>query len=64
MSNNRPTALILGGTGRTGSLLAGKLARQGIAGFPEGIEKVTGRPSTSFRAFAERNASAWTLEGK
>jgi uncharacterized protein YbjT (DUF2867 family) len=28
------------------------------------IEKVTGRPSTSFRAFAERNASAWTLEGK
>src|SRR6202034_2360993 len=31
MSNNRPTALILGGTGRTGSLLAGKLARRGIA---------------------------------
>ena len=31
MSNNRPTALILGGTGRTGSLLAGKLAPRGIA---------------------------------
>jgi uncharacterized protein YbjT (DUF2867 family) len=32
MSNaDAPTALILGGTGRTGSLLAGKLARRGIA---------------------------------
>lgn len=30
MSNQAPTALILGGTGRTGSLLAGKLAGQGI----------------------------------
>jgi uncharacterized protein YbjT (DUF2867 family) len=31
MSNDAPTALILGGTGRSGSLLAGKLARRGIA---------------------------------
>jgi uncharacterized protein YbjT (DUF2867 family) len=31
MSNEAPIALILGGTGRTGSLLAGKLARRGIA---------------------------------
>jgi uncharacterized protein YbjT (DUF2867 family) len=31
MSNTAPTALVLGGTGRTGSLLAGKLARRGIA---------------------------------
>jgi uncharacterized protein YbjT (DUF2867 family) len=31
MSNKAPTALILGGTGRTGSLVAGKLARRGIA---------------------------------
>lgn len=31
MNNAAPTALILGGTGRTGSLLAGKLARRGIA---------------------------------
>jgi uncharacterized protein YbjT (DUF2867 family) len=31
MSNEAPTVLILGGTGRTGSLLAGKLARRGIA---------------------------------
>jgi uncharacterized protein YbjT (DUF2867 family) len=31
MSNNTPAVLILGGTGRTGSLLAGKLARRGIA---------------------------------
>ena len=31
MSNEAPTALILGGTGRTGSLLAGKLARRGVA---------------------------------
>jgi uncharacterized protein YbjT (DUF2867 family) len=31
MSNETPTALILGGTGRTGSLLAGKLAGEGIA---------------------------------
>src|ERR1700722_17718294 len=30
MSSEAPTALILGGTGRTGSLLAGKLARRGI----------------------------------
>ena len=31
MSNEAPAALILGGTGRTGSLVAGKLARRGIA---------------------------------
>ena len=31
MSNEAPTALILGGTGRTGSLLAGKLVRRGIS---------------------------------
>ncbi|MFJ3307267.1 NmrA family NAD(P)-binding protein [Streptomyces sp. NPDC086549] len=31
MSNEAPTALILGGTGRSGSLLAGKLAQGGIA---------------------------------
>ena len=31
MSNDAPTALVLGGTGRTGSLLPGKLARRGIA---------------------------------
>jgi uncharacterized protein YbjT (DUF2867 family) len=30
MSSEAPTALILGGTGRTGSLLAGKLARRGM----------------------------------
>ncbi|MFB6961895.1 hypothetical protein ACFCYB_34165 [Streptomyces sp. NPDC056309] len=28
------------------------------------IEKVTGRPPTAFREFAERNAHAWTSEGK
>jgi uncharacterized protein YbjT (DUF2867 family) len=28
------------------------------------IEKVTGRPATTFRAFAERNAHAWTLEAR
>jgi uncharacterized protein YbjT (DUF2867 family) len=28
------------------------------------IEKVTGRKPATFREFAERNASAWTLEGK
>jgi uncharacterized protein YbjT (DUF2867 family) len=26
------------------------------------VEKVTGRPATSFRAFAERNAAAWALQ--
>src|SRR5580693_6734772 len=31
MSNEAPIVLILGGTGRTGSLLAGKLARRGVA---------------------------------
>ena len=31
MSNQAPTALILGGTGRTGSLVAGNLARRGIS---------------------------------
>jgi uncharacterized protein YbjT (DUF2867 family) len=30
MNNNAPAVLVLGGTGRTGSLLAGKLARRGI----------------------------------
>ncbi|MFD7169774.1 NmrA family NAD(P)-binding protein [Streptomyces violascens] len=28
------------------------------------IEKVTGRPATTFREFAERQAHAWTLEAK
>jgi hypothetical protein len=28
------------------------------------IERVTGRPATTFRAFAQRNARAWTLEAK
>jgi hypothetical protein len=28
------------------------------------IEKVTGRPSTTFREFAERNARAWSVEAK
>jgi uncharacterized protein YbjT (DUF2867 family) len=31
MSDDTPTALILGGTGRTGALLVGKLGRRGIA---------------------------------
>src|ERR1700755_2629658 len=31
MKNEAPAALILGGTGRTGSRLAGKLSRRGIA---------------------------------
>ena len=31
MTNDQPTALILGGTGRTGSRMAGHLARRGIA---------------------------------
>jgi uncharacterized protein YbjT (DUF2867 family) len=30
MTNDAPTALVLGGTGRSGSLLAGRLARRGI----------------------------------
>jgi uncharacterized protein YbjT (DUF2867 family) len=28
------------------------------------VEKVTGRPATAFRGFAERNADAWALEEK
>jgi hypothetical protein len=28
------------------------------------FEKVTGRPATTFREFAERKAHAWTLEAK
>jgi uncharacterized protein YbjT (DUF2867 family) len=28
------------------------------------IERVTGRPATTFRAFAQRDARAWTLEAK
>jgi uncharacterized protein YbjT (DUF2867 family) len=31
MNNQAPTALILGGTGRTGSRMAGNLARRGIS---------------------------------
>ncbi|MER5514045.1 NmrA family NAD(P)-binding protein [Streptomyces sp. NPDC002763] len=43
----------------TGSVIAGNGAT------PTGdIEKVTGRPATTFRAFAERTAHAWTPEAK
>lgn len=41
----------------TGTIMAGNGAT------PTGdVEKVTGRPATSFRAFAERSAHAWTSE--
>lgn len=39
------------------ALILGKTGRTGI-------EKVTGRPATTFRAFAERNAHAWISEAK
>ncbi|MGW0884627.1 NmrA family NAD(P)-binding protein [Streptomyces sp. NPDC002671] len=43
----------------TGAIVAGNGAT------PTGdIEKVTGRPATTFREFAERNAHAWTSEAK
>ncbi|MFI9274091.1 NmrA family NAD(P)-binding protein [Kitasatospora sp. NPDC052896] len=43
----------------TGAIVAGDGAT------PTGdIEKVTGRPATTFREFAERNAHAWTWEAK
>jgi uncharacterized protein YbjT (DUF2867 family) len=41
----------------TGTIISGNGAR------PNGdVEKVTGRPATSFRDFAERNAAAWALQ--
>ena len=41
----------------TGAIISGNGAT------PTGdVEKVTGRPATSFRAFAERNAQVWTPE--
>ncbi|WP_269856051.1 NmrA family NAD(P)-binding protein [Streptomyces sp. RPT161] len=43
----------------TGAIIAGNGAA------PTGdIEKVTGRPATTFREFAERDAHAWTSEAK
>ncbi|MFD7019194.1 NmrA family NAD(P)-binding protein [Streptomyces sp. NPDC059928] len=43
----------------TGAIITGNGAT------PTGdIEKVTGRPATTFREFAERHAHAWTLEAK
>ena len=40
----------------TGTIIAGNGSRPN-----EDIEKVTGRPATSFRNFAKRNAAAWAL---
>lgn len=41
----------------TGTIISGDGAR------PNGdVEKVTGRPATSFREFAARNAAAWALQ--
>jgi uncharacterized protein YbjT (DUF2867 family) len=41
----------------TGAIITGNGAKP-----TDDIEKVTGRPATSFRAFAERNSQAWSLE--
>jgi uncharacterized protein YbjT (DUF2867 family) len=43
----------------TGAIISGNGATPA-----DDIEKVTGRPPTSFREFAARNARAWTVEGK
>ena len=43
----------------TGSIIAGNGSTP-----TDDIEKVTGRTPASFRAFAERNARAWTMEAK
>jgi uncharacterized protein YbjT (DUF2867 family) len=43
----------------TGAIITGNGATP-----TDDIEKVTGRPPTSFREFAARNARAWTVEGK
>jgi uncharacterized protein YbjT (DUF2867 family) len=68
MSNEAPTALILGGTGRTGSPLARKLARQGIAARTAARHGADVQfdwdDPASFREFAERNAPAWTMAEK
>ncbi len=41
----------------TGTIIAGNGARPN-----DDVEKVTGRPATSFREFAARNAAAWALQ--
>jgi len=56
MIDSQQTTLVLGGTGRTGSLVAQKLIER------DDIEKVTGRPAITFQDFARRNAHAWTLQ--
>jgi uncharacterized protein YbjT (DUF2867 family) len=43
----------------TGAIIAGNGSTPA-----DDIEKITGRPPTTFRAFAERNARAWTREAK
>jgi hypothetical protein len=50
MDNSRQATLVLGGTGRTGSLVARK-----------DVRRVTASPPASFADFAHRNAHAWAV---
>jgi hypothetical protein len=75
MDNSRQTTLILGGTGRTGSLAGVVLADYGVmlnwltgmiasghGSRPnDDVRRVTGSPPASFSDFAHRNARAWAV---
>ena len=75
MNISRQATLVLGGTGRTGSLVARKLAGRGVmldwltATIASGhgsrpnddVRRVTGSPPASFADFAHRNAHAWAV---
>jgi hypothetical protein len=51
MKNSRQATLVLGGTGRTGSLIEPT----------DNVRKVTGSPPASFADFVHRNAHAWAV---
>ena len=54
MSNDTPTVLILGGTGRTGSLLASKLAQQGSRPAPRPAAEPTSGSTGTIRPATRR----------
>jgi len=61
MGNSRQTTLVLGGTGRTGSLVARKLAERGLSTRYLSAYGSGQAPPASLADFAHRNAHAWAV---
>ncbi len=59
MMKSPQTTLVLGGTERTGSHMARRLITGNGSTPNDDIEKVTGRPPSTFHDFARRSAHAW-----